>query len=522
MTQLAIANVLESFGLVLIAALIGGWLLASSDRLRWTCAVLVLGMTPLVLAGSVVGDSQSSLPQLSAPLIAAGLVGGVIALLAAAAVFVRFPRAVMPVALATIAFRVPIEIGGDSVKLLLPLYLTIAGAVVARAWSYWRGRAVDSPRGPKLLDVTIVVYLGLYAVQSLYAGDVSVATQNFCFFYAPFVLLYGLAASQKWDAKLLRVCAATLVSVALVLVLAGFVESARGRYLITIGGSAPSDFDPYFRVQSFFFDPNIYGRFLAIVMLVVTALMLYTEKTRRVLGAAVLLAVLWAGLVLSLSQSSFAALLSGLVVLAALRWKTKPVLIFTGAVLLAGAVFAIAFPSVTGVNLTNSKSAEKSTSGRFDLVTGGLTLWGQKPFFGHGSGDFSNAYRENRLAKRTVFGPASTTKSHTAPLTVAAEQGIVGLAAFIALLVAGFGAVFRRVGKEDGPRGRPGLVARVAVAAAFTAIFVHTLAYAAFLEDPLTWTLLGAAVSLAAIPRNGAAEFDDTDSDGSAVEAEQT
>ncbi|MBJ7458415.1 MAG: O-antigen ligase family protein [Thermoleophilaceae bacterium] len=506
MTQLAVANALQSLGLVALATLLAGWLLASSERLRWISAVLVLALAPLVLAGSVVGDEQSSLPQISAPLIAVGLIAGAIALSAVAAVFVRFPRAVIPAALATLAFRVPIEIGGDSVKLLLPLYLTIGGAVVARAWSYWRGRAVDDPRPPKLLDLTIVVFLALYAVQSVYAGDISVATQNFCFFYAPFVLLYGLAAAQKWDAQLLRACVVTLVTVALVLVFAGFIEFGRGRYLVTVGGSQPSDFDPYFRVQSLFFDPNIYGRFLAIVMLVVTAVMLYTGKTARVLGAALLLAILWSGLVLSLSQSSFAALLAGLIVLAALRWKAKPVLIATGVALLAGLIFAVAFPSVTGIDLTDGKSAEKSTSGRFDLVTGGFSLWGQKPFFGHGSGDFSESYRANKLARRTVYGPASTTKSHTAPLTVAAEQGIVGLAAFIALLIAGFGAVFRRVGKEDGPRGRPGLVARVAVAAAFTAIFVHSLAYAALLEDPLTWALLGAAVSLAAIPRNGAGE----------------
>jgi O-antigen ligase len=515
MIPIATAQAIESLGMVLIAALIGGWLLASSERLRWISAMLVLALTPLVLAGSVVGDKQSSLPTLSAPLIGAGALAGLAALLVVAALFVRFPRAVMPAALATLAFRVPLEIGGDSVKLLLPLYLTIAGAVVANAWSYWRGRSVDAPRGPKLLDVTIVIFLGLYALQSLYAGEVSVATQNFCFFYAPFVLLYGLAARQKWDAALMRTCAVTLITVALVLVAAGFIEFARGRYLITIGGSQPSDFDPYFRVQSLFFDPNIYGRFLAIVMLTITSVMLYTNKTQRVLGSALLLAILWAGLVLSLSQSSFAALLAGLITLAALRWKTKPVLLVTGAVLLAGLIFALALPSVTGINLTNSKSAETTTSGRFDLVTGGVTLWGQKPFFGHGSGDFSNAYRAKRLAKRTAYGPAVTTKSHTAPLTVAAEQGIVGLAAFVALLVAGFGAVFRRVGKQDGPRGRPGLVARVAVASAFVAIVVHSLAYAALLEDPLTWALLGFAVSLAAIPRNGAGE-----SDGTVAEAE--
>ena len=39
-------------------------------------------------------------------------------------------------------------------------------------------------------------------------------------------------------------------------------------------------------------------------------------------------------------------------------------------------------------------------------------------------------------------------------------------------------------------------LARGAIAAAFTALVVHTMAYAAFLEDPLTWTLLGAAIGL--------------------------
>ena len=36
-------------------------------------------------------------------------------------------------------------------------------------------------------------------------------------------------------------------------------------------------------------------------------------------------------------------------------------------------------------------------------------------------------------------------------------------------------------------RGASGSVARSAVAAAFLALLFHTLVYAAFLEDPLTW-----------------------------------
>ena len=114
--------------------------------------------------------------------------------------------------------------------------------------------------------------------------------QNICFFYAPFALLFGFAKDQKWDPALLRACLVTLVGVALLLVFAGYVEFARGQYLISPGGIKPNDFDPYFRVQSLFFDPNIFGRFVAIVMIVVAALLLFTQKTWRVLVCALILA----------------------------------------------------------------------------------------------------------------------------------------------------------------------------------------------------------------------------------------
>lgn len=42
------------------------------------------------------------------------------------------------------------------------------------------------------------------------------------------------------------------------------------------------------------------------------------------------------------------------------------------------------------------------------------------------------------------------------------------------------------------------LPARAAVLAAFTALLVHTLSYAGFIEDPITWVLLALGVSLAA------------------------
>jgi hypothetical protein len=43
------------------------------------------------------------------------------------------------------------------------------------------------------------------------------------------------------------------------------------------------------------------------------------------------------------------------------------------------------------------------------------------------------------------------------------------------------------------------------VLAAFVALLVHTMAYAGFFEDPITWVLLAVAASLAAAPASGGA-----------------
>ncbi|HVV91109.1 MAG TPA: hypothetical protein VHB53_11490, partial [Solirubrobacterales bacterium] len=41
-------------------------------------------------------------------------------------------------------------------------------------------------------------------------------------------------------------------------------------------------------------------------------------------------------------------------------------------------------------------------------------------------------------------------------------------------------------------------IARAAVLAAFVALLVHTMAYAGFFQDPITWVLLAIGASLAA------------------------
>ena len=168
--------------------------------------------------------------------------------------------------------------------------------------------------------------VALYAVQAIYSVDQAKAAENVVFFYIPFGLLFLLLREVRWTRELLLRCLGIAVALAVVFAGVGFVEYSRKELFLNPKVVAANQYDNYFRVNSLFFDPNIYGRFLALVMIAVTTAVLtranepYDPRRRRdvLLGGAVL-AWLLAGLVTSFSQSSVAALLLGLAVPHALR-----------------------------------------------------------------------------------------------------------------------------------------------------------------------------------------------------------
>jgi len=202
-----------------------------------------------------------------------------------------------------------------------------------------------------------------------------------------------------------------------------------------------------------------------------------------------LLVILWIGLLSTFSQSSFLALLAGLAVLAAIRWSWRWTLAAV-AVGLVGAVLVVLL--VGGSGKITSDRLNVDLSGRGSLISGGADLFAEKPAQGYGSGSFQAAYRDHRDNK-----DAPVTVSHTEPVTVAAEQGLLGLALYLALIVVALGTLGRGLWAARAAGPATALAARAAVLAAFVALLVHTLAYAGFFEDPLTWVLLAVGASLA-------------------------
>jgi O-antigen ligase len=382
---------------------------------------------------------------------------------------------------------------------------------------------------PILLRYVLAGFVLLYALQILYSPDFSKGLQNVCFFFVPFSLVYGLLRDVSWDRKLLTSVLWVIGIEAVCFVVVGSVEYVSRSLFWNDQVIRSNEFHTYFRVNSVFWDPNIYGRYLALVVVVAMSALLWARERRTLALLTVLAAVLWIGLFSTFSQSSFAALLAGLAVLAALKWSLRWTLVAVGACVVLGALVVLLTGGRASFNRLNI-----DTSGRANLVSGGIHLFAQRPLYGYGSGSFPKAYREH---VETHKAPVSV--SHTEPITIAAEQGSLGLAAYIALVltalwtmagglrssllnrsdssaggVGGGGSRTDRgppVGPSPpttGPARLP--VARAAVLATFTALIVHTMAYAGFFEDPIAWVLLAAGASLAAADQRRVSACRDT------------
>jgi O-antigen ligase len=506
-----------------LAALLGagaaGAALVLDSRRRAFAMLAALGFAALAL-GFLVSDQVDDAVAPSPALVAFTAVPFAIVGLALVVLFHRRPQT-LPLALVfVLPFRVPVTIGSETASLLIPLYGVIAAGCVA--FLLRAGDAEADPRARRL-RWALAAMLVLYAVQTLYSTDTSHAVKNLCFFYIPFALLFRLLLDAAWTPKLVVRAFAVMVALALVFAAVGFFEYATGRLLITNAKLLDAnDVKPYFRVNSVFFDPNIYGRYLALTMTGLAGALLWSRRPREGVWIAVILAVLWGGLVLSLSQSSFAALLIGLAVLAALRWRARPVL---GAAVVAAVAAAgvIAFAGdEVGVKTGSEASVNRSTSGRVDLVQGAVNMIADRPVWGFGSGSFAERYR----VREHVRSERIAAVSHTTPLTIGAEQGAIGLIGYAFVLWAALSLLFGRLrgalaARDDAadppradaaapPSAPPPLpaVARAVLAAGFCGLVAHTLVYAAFLEDPFLWTLLAvaAAVPLAAREPAPAAE----------------
>ncbi len=502
--------------LALVAASAAALAILDRPSKRRTAAMLVA----VVLAPALIAADQWNATQVEelrnspALMLAAFVVAGAI-VAGLAGLMYRRPVLLPVLVLIALPFRVPLTVGGEDANLLMPLYLVMASGLLVATLRQWRGAqapetptatiaSTDGARGiaptgiaawmKPLLAASVV----LFALGLIYSEDRSVGLQNLCFFLVPFAVIFSLMDEVEWDRRRLRIVLIVVLAEALVCAVVGFAEYQFKELLWNETVMRTNDFHVYFRVNSLFWDPNVYGRYLAVAITVAAGSLLWARDRRDVVALLLAVAALWLALMTTFSQSSFIALLAGLAVLIALRWSLR--LVLAGiAVLAVGTLLFAAFAG--GLVKLDLGALNKQTSGRANLVEGGVEMFGNRPVLGYGSGSFSRAFKEE------IAGPeAPVTESHTEPITVAAEQGLVGLALYAALIVsalfalaAGFRSVMPGLGAAfasgEAKRGPP--AARAVILAAFVSVLVHTITYADFLNDPVTWVLMAIGYSLA-------------------------
>src|SRR5581483_4681063 len=297
----------------------------------------------------------------------------VAAVVALAAGFVRFAAAV-PVALAVAApFRLPVDLGHQHAFLLLPLYAVLASASLA------------------LLAVVARAPFATWLPRALVGVVVGLA----CVF-----ALIGLW--QEWTHTVF------------------FAQDLR----------VANTYASFTRVTSVFKDPSIYGRHL-VLAIVLLLLALLLGKVRA-LPAASVIALIFAGLYFSYSQSSMAVLFAVSLVMGLLLLDRRSRMVLA----VASVVFFVGAGAFAGA-VAHEHSLRRATSGRSRLVRVTWPVIRDHPIVGVGVGSQPAA---SHTEAKTKLG-ARKDASHTTPLTVAAELGAVGVLAYLALLAASAAAL---------------------------------------------------------------------------------
>jgi hypothetical protein len=188
----ALTGPLPKAGVILVALCAAGALLATTPRSRALAFAGSLVLSPALLLADIWHSPQLSIvhrhPQVAA-------VGVVIALAVLAAVAINLSKAMWllgPAAVVALPFRVPIQAGGTTSNLLVPLYIVVAAGSLAMIWDV-RTTAPAPPRDPDapprwdfgesrrerggLIHRMLALFVVLYALQATYSGDFEKALQ---------------------------------------------------------------------------------------------------------------------------------------------------------------------------------------------------------------------------------------------------------------------------------------------------------------------------------------------------------
>ncbi len=384
-------------------------------------------------------------------------------------------------------------VGGAIRVMLNPGKLAMAATIAVAAWRARYDPRRLLPPSSLLLPVLVVVFISVVGVawaDSQRPGNAVLILPM----YAAFVFAAPSLIDDRRDLE--RIIAAFFIAAIGLSVLA-VAQRLLGVFQwrsILIQSDAYS-----YRSNATFADPNNLARYLAITMALAAGTILALGPRRLTVYLAIPALVLAApALIATASRSGWLGMLLAcfLVVLLAPVARATKLRINAGAFGTLGILLGLLLVQ-GGSDAARVRSLAEGVDAvlgvRRFLIRAGWEMWLDNPLVGVGTGGFQNAL----LVAYSWVMPywAKTSLSHTSAISILAEWGIVGVAAFVFFLVRLFGASIRLFRAAADPFER---ILGAWLIAAFVEILFQSQSEGRLFEEPYLWLLLAVAAALEA------------------------
>ncbi|MGH2484445.1 MAG: O-antigen ligase family protein [Ktedonobacterales bacterium] len=378
-------------------------------------------------------------------------------------------------------------VGALALAALLRLAHDLTALLAGRAT--WRPRAAALWRTRRfhcVLALSLLAYLAVVCVSALVATQRTATAKEILKWSEVFVV----AACTVWLAPTRRRVSALVWAMIAAAALAAFV--GLGQWAGDGGDLATGG---QIRVVGTFAQPNPFAAYMNLALPLAVALALFARdrRVRWVAGAAGV--ILFAAEYLAHSRGALLGLAAALVVIAALGWRRERPAIIAACVAIpvvalawvAGLIPARLTTAVTnqfhvaGTTVCGQVNARDfSTVERIAHWVAGLRMFAAHPILGVGAGNYSAAYPRFACADwATPLGHA-----HNYYINTAAELGVIGVAAFLALvgcaLALGWRAAHRGPAVDDAKSvaldfGATQRALAVGLLAVLVAVSIHNL-----------------------------------------------
>src|SRR5579864_445768 len=357
-------------------------LAARGPRLRVSALALV--GTGAALLGAEVA------PAAHRTAIAFGVAGAVLASVPVGMLLKRRPWLLAFAILPALPVRLPLTLAGTQSQVELPLYVLACAAGVQIVLETLDG----DRRSRELVPISLpLAGFVLWTGASLgWSDDVQAGSLQLLAYFLPFAVIGVAIARLEGSRRAVVWLLVELVSLALVFAAIGVYQYETHTIFWNPKVMIGNAYEPFYRVNSVFWDPSIYGRFLMIAIVAALVVVVRGESKRVMLVAATALGAIWVGLLISYSQSSFAGLIVAVVLLMAVVWRRAAVLA-AGCVAILLVSTGIANPNIQNAFLKRSGAAlNRATSDRAALIYNGIRIAIDNPVVGVGVGGFRRHY----------------------------------------------------------------------------------------------------------------------------------